>query len=280
MTLLHRFLSFVTTVVWIAFVCACNPDVSNDVEKRALLSRSTPVVRTDLTAKGKSDKEFSVHQRLQMYFGGKEIQPTGILNNVDPNKKSLELEGLTLTWLYEIDGPLVEFELNGKPITFKGKRSLNESTEGSEFDDMGFIGSWDRVALFETEKGSLALIEFSPHMCSGLMCGLSGYLLYDLKTGAENWFTAYFDEAFHLYDFKGDGTPDYLAISYFGNHRAGNYGHRYEFFSRQDSGAFEVAKDDKGLAYYFKREYQGPWDPYDVKELDSRFEQHWFEKIP
>ena len=280
MTLLNRFLSFVATVVWISFVCACVPNVSNDVEDSAHLSRSTPVVETNPTAKRMSDQEIAVNQRLEMYLGGREIQPTAILNNVDPEKKTLKFERLELTWLYENDGLLVKFAINGKPITFKGKQSLNESTEGSWSDDLGFIGNWDRVRYFETINGNLALFEFSPHMCSGLMCGLTGYLLYDLKTGAESWFTAYFGEAFGLYDFGGDGILDYLAISYFGDHRAGNYGHRYEFYARQDSGDLKVAKDDKGLRDYFKREYQGPWDPYDIRELDSKFDLHWFEKVP
>ncbi|QQS41195.1 MAG: hypothetical protein IPM63_17825 [Acidobacteriota bacterium] len=220
-----------------------------------------------------------VAKTLEDYLRGREIKPTSIFNNEDETRESLRLEKISIAWKTDREKYKLDLVVDGKPIEFQGKKSKGSVFSDSEPIPVEHFNSLDEIAIFELRETSLLAFRFGFQVCSGMSCSVTGYLVLDLKTGAENWFASLgmFDRI-RLFDIKNDGTPDFLVTTYRGAWNSCDYRIGYTAYTRTPDGSFELAIDPKEKAFEIIRRFKCP-DGGNVEEYEEGFEVNWMEEV-
>jgi hypothetical protein len=223
--------------------------------------------------------KMSVKERLEYYFLGTELKPWYIVNNIDPfkEKSDITVGGHRITWKWS-DAEETKIDIDGDVFSLSGKLSLNELEDGGGTREVDFGNVWDQLKLYDLDGRQLIGISIGNHPCTGTGCGVTFFLVYDLKTKSKSFFGSYrIDREFKLYDFGNDGTIDFLSATYSGGSDgvAKEIENIHELFTMDESGTFKLQKDKNGKKYFLKRTFKA--ETY--KELEKKFVNNWVEEI-
>ena len=216
----------------------------------------------------------SVEKKLEVYLYSREIQPSVIVNNTEGNQTEIKLKNNKIKWFS--DEKETRLSINGDLITLKDKSSLNKA-DGDEKINGNIVDSWRDMKLFKINNRKLIGITMDHDFCTGLMCSVSFYLVYDLQTKSKNFFGNFRTDAeMKLYDFGNNGTIDFLSTTNNFTYTPGfEVTHIYNFYTLDEKGIFNLQKDSNQKPYFIKRVFSSDND----EELDDKFEQNWIESV-
>jgi hypothetical protein len=225
--------------------------------------------------------KMSVKERLDHYFLGRELKPWFIVNNLDWDRDTSDttVGGHRIKWTSSYKEE-TKVDIDGDLFSLEGKFSLNkldevESDEGREVD---FANRWSQIKLYDLDGRQLIGISMGSHPCTGTGCGVTFFLVYDLKTKSKSFFGSYrIDHEVKLYDFGNDGTIDFLSGTYSGGSDgiAKEISNIHELYTMDENGNFKPRSDKDGKKYFFKKTFKEK----NYKELDTRFIHNWIEEI-
>ena len=221
----------------------------------------------------------SVKENLEYYFLKTEIEPWYIVNNIDRfNEKSdIMVGGHRIKWASTYKEE-TRIDIDGDTFSLKGKLSLNSLDGDNGVEEVDFANRWDQIKLFHVEDRQMIGISMFNHPCTGIGCGVTFFLVYDLKTKSKSFFGSYrIDRELKLYDFGNDGTIDFLGATYSDRniYKTGEIEQIYGLYTMDEQGNFKVQSDKNGKKYFFKRTFKD--ETY--KELDKKFVHNWVEEI-
>lgn len=226
-------------------------------------------------------QKMSVKERLEGYLMSTELKPWYIVNNLDPSseRSDITVGGHRVEW----NSPYkkeTNIDIDGDVFSLEGKFSLNslEAGEGNEPDKVDFANTWEQIKLYDIDGRQLIGISMGNHPCTGIGCGVTFFLLYDLKTKSKSFFGSYrIDRELKLYDFGNDGTIDFLGATYSDRniYKSGEIEQLYGLYTIGEQGSFNVQSDKNGKKYFFKRTIKEE----NYKELDRKFVHNWVEEI-
>lgn len=217
-----------------------------------------------------------IEKRLERYFYKNEIRPLIAISNTKGNQTEIHLANNKIRWIS--DNKETKIKINNDLFTLEDKLSINSADEDRKIN--GYIANnWDEIKLFNFNGRKLIGIRMGNDPCTGLMCSVCFYLIYDLKTKSKNFFGTFRTEQdVRLFDFENDGTIDYLSTTYIGNVNSVEAQYVYELFTLDEKGNFNIQEDRSNQPYFIKRTFKV--NGYEiVKEIDEKFEQNWIEKI-
>jgi hypothetical protein len=216
----------------------------------------------------------SVEKKLEYYLYGREIKPSVIVNNTEYNQTEIDLENNKIKWIRSEKETKVN--INGDLITIKDKSSLNKADESRKIQG-NIVDNWREIKLFKGNDRKLIGINMGSEFCTGLMCSVSFYLIYDLKTKSKNFFGDFRTGIeMKLYDFENNGTIDFLSTTNDFTYTPGlEIKHIYNLYTLDEKGIFQLQKDSSQNPYFIKRVFSSD----DNKEFHNKFEQNWIEKI-
>jgi hypothetical protein len=128
------------------------------------------------------------------------------------------------------------------------------------------------------EGRQLIGIGMGSHPCTGTGCGVTFFLVYDLKTKSKSFFGSYrVNNEIKLYDFGNNGTIDFLSGTYAGGSDgvAKEIANIHELYTMDENGSFKLQSDKTGKKFFFKRIFK----VNGYKELDGKFVRNWIEEI-
>lgn len=216
----------------------------------------------------------SVEKKLKYYLYGREIKPSLIVNNTERDQTEINLENIKIKWIRSEKETKVS--INGDLITLKDKLSINNADDSRKIQG-NIVDNWREIKLFKVNDRKLIGINMGSEFCTGLMCSVSFYLIYDLKTKSKNFFGDFrTDIEMELYDFGNNGTIDFLSTTNDFTYTPGlEIKHTYNFYTLDEKGIFHLQKDRSQNPYFIKRVFNS--DNYE--EFGEKFEQNWIEKI-
>lgn len=236
-------------------------------EKRTQIPQNTP--RT----KG------LVEKTIENYLLSHEIKPLLVINNEFDDAhiekvKKIKVANHKITLFYSLE--TFKLKIDGDLITLKDKVSLNEATDNGKIEG-DIVNKWYKIKLFKAQGRELIGIEMGQDFCTGLMCSVSFFLVYDLNTKSQNYFGDFrIDNELKLYDFRNDGTIDFLATNNDFTYTPGfEITHVYNFYTLDKKGVFQLQRDKNNKPYFIKRVFSSDND----EEFDNKFEQNWIEEI-
>lgn len=223
--------------------------------------------------------KMSVKERLESYFLGTEIKAWFIVNNPDTfqESSSITFGGHRLIWTSSYKEK-TKIEIDGDLFSLEDKMSLNNLKEGGGIAKVDFANRWDQVKLYDVGGRQLIGISMINYPCTGIGCGVSFFLIYDLKTKSKSFFGSYrIDHEIKLYDFGNDGTIDFLSGTYAGGSDgvAKEIANIHELYTMDEKGGFHLQLDKTGKKFFFKRTFEVE----NYKELEKKFIHNWVEEI-
>lgn len=227
--------------------------------------------------------KITVREGLEDYFIGTEIRPRVIVNNIDAEEFRYGGEIAVGDYRIKWTGSYKEetkIDIAGDVFPLNGKLSLNhlETDPNDEMREVDFANMWDQVKLYEFGDRKLMGISMSNFPCTGIGCGVSFFLIYDLKTKNKTFFGGYrIPGELKLFDFGNDGTVDYLCGIYSGDPHgvAREISNIYELYTMDENGNFQLRHDKNGKKYFIKRTFNAKTSD----EIDRKFETNWLEEI-
>jgi hypothetical protein len=223
----------------------------------------------------------SVKERLDYYFLGRELKPWFIVNNLDWDKENSDIAvgGHRIKWTSSYKEE-TKIDIDGDLFSLKGKFSLNklDEEESDEAREVDFADRWYQIKLYDVNGRQLIGIGMGNHSCTGTGCGVTFFLVYDLKTKSKSFFGSYrIDHEIELYDFGNDGTIDFLSGTYAGasDGVAKEIANIHELYTMDEKGGFKLQLDKTGKKFFFKRTFKA--ETY--KELEKKFIYNWVEEI-
>jgi hypothetical protein len=260
----------------------------------ALLSNSQTL---DVPIRAKQDTLCgpSVSERIRKYFDGEEIRPTQIVNNTDDpgiwisKTSTIKIGNHTIEWIDKVGKLTSEssLKIDGELITLEDKKGVNNADEDQPIRFIS-VGQWDQIKLYKFYDGDIIGLTMLPRMCTGLMCGVSAQLMYDVKTKQKTYFGTFrTDEETRLFRITNENNYYYIAKNFDGD----PHGYTapqvitYELYKREPSGKFVVQKNAAGEKYYIKHtiltdmEFDGDTVEPKKEPLRDKLEQNWIKKI-
>lgn len=237
----------------------------------------------------------SVSERIRKYFDGEEIRPTQIVNNTGDlgrwksKTSTIKIGDHTIEWIDKV-GKLTEessVKIDGELITLKDKKGVNNADEDRpiSFDS---VGQWDQIKLYKLYDLDVIGITMGPRSCTGLMCGVSAQLMYDVKTKQKTYFGTFrTDDETRLFRFTNENDYYYIAKNFDGDPHGDTAPQviTYELYKREPSGKFVVQKNATGEKYYIKHtiltdmEFDGDKVIPNKDLLPDKLELNWIKKI-
>lgn len=216
----------------------------------------------------------SVEKKLEYYLYGREIKPSVIVNNTEEDQTEIDLENNKIKWIRGEKETRVS--INGDLITLKDKSSINDADDRQKING-DIANNWSEIKLFKFKDRKLIGINMYHDFCTGLMCSVSFYLIYDIKTKSKNFFGNFrTDTELKLYDFGNDGTIDFLSTTNNFTYTPGfEVTHIYNFYTLDEKGAFQLQKAKNLKPYFIKRVFNSDND----EEFDNKFKANWIEEI-
>lgn len=252
---------------------------------KSILSKSTK-------SKQIKQKEIPVEKRLEFYFYGRKITPLYVVNNLydfgyENRLKPAKYTILNHTFEWLSDEKEVKFKIDDELISLKDKYNLNNSSyNSSEQKEKIYADIWTQIKFYKFEKDDyigereLIGIEFGPSICTGLMCSVTNYLVYDFKTKSKNFFGGFRRSIdYDLYYFNKESeknTIDFVSTSFDGLHADSKIPdiETFNIYSMNEKGVFKELKNSKGEVFYLKKLLFN-------EELNKpdKLIQNWIEKI-
>lgn len=228
-----------------------------------------------------------IEKKLEKYFDSHEIKPLlTIENDYNGARKNrteeVKVSNHLLTWYYSIKtdrGPTIEtleLKIDDDLITIEDKSSLNGADGGGKISG-NIVNNWRKIKFYKVNGRELIGIEMGNEFCTGLMCSVTFFLVYDLETKSQNFFGDFrIDNELKLYDFGKDGMIDFLGtkndFTYTPGFKVTNI---YSLYTLDKKGIFQLQKDSSRKPYFIKRVFSSN----DDSEFNDKFEQSWIEKI-
>lgn len=226
--------------------------------------------------------KMSVEKKLKFYFRRTEIKPEIIFNNLyfgrrEERKEEIKLLNHRVIWFHSFKETKVK--INDHLISLKDKKTLN-NVWGEGKDNVDFTNKWNQIKFFKFGDRELIGISMHNDPCTGIGCRVQMTLIYDLKTKTANFFGTYrflLDREFGLYDFGNDGKLNFLSGTYEGESEGINdwFLNKYEMFTLNNDGVFQLQSNGKGDPYFMKRVYKEE----NYEKIDEKFEYEWIEEI-
>ncbi len=218
----------------------------------------------------------TVEEKLKSYFYGREIIPSIIVNNTERDQTKINLENNIVEWIRNENETKVR--INDDIFTLKDKKTINGLQDENNFESVDFANDWEQIKLYKFGERQLIGISMDNEPCTGIGCSVAFQLIYDLKTKSKTFFGTYrIEREVNLYDFKNDGTIDYLGKTYSGGSDsvAKEISNVYKLYSIDEKGVFHLQLNNKQTPYFIKRTFE----PEDYSEIDGKFEANWIEEI-
>lgn len=223
----------------------------------------------------------SVEERLKYYFYGSEIVPSIIVNNTESDQTEIQLENNKIEWIRGDNE--VKIKINDDLFTLKDKKTINSLSlsrleQEDDFEAVDFADNWEQIKFYKFGDRQLIGISMGNEPCTGIGCSVTFQLIYDLKTKSKTFFGTYrIEREVNLYDFKNDGTIDYLGKTYIGESDgiAKEISNVYKLYSMNEKGVFHLQLNDKQKPHFIKRTFKAE----SYREIDSKFETSWLEEI-
>lgn len=217
----------------------------------------------------------SIEEKLKYYFYGREIVPSIIVNNTEREQTEIKLENSKIKWIR--GEKETKIKINGDIFSLKNQKTLND-VSGKGKDDVDFADNWEQIKLYRFGDRELNGISMGNEHCTGIGCRVAFQLIYDLKTKSKTFFGTYrIEREVSLYDFRNDGTLDYLGKTYGG----GSDGvikeiiNLYKLYTMDEKGVFHLQLDKNQKPYFMKRTFE----PESYEETNDKFEANWIEEI-
>lgn len=190
----------------------------------------------------------TVEEKLKSYLYGCEIKPSVIVNNTEHNQTKIDLENNKIKWIRS--GQETKVNINGDLVTLKDKSSLNDADDSGKIKGNS-VDNWSEIKLFKVNDRKLIGINMGSEFCTGLMCSVSFYLIYDLKTKSKNFFGDFrTDIEMKLYDFENNGAIDFISTTNdFTNTPGLEIKHIYNFYTLDEKGIFHLQEDRNQKPY-------------------------------
>lgn len=218
----------------------------------------------------------TVEEKLKNYFYGREIVPSIIVNNTERDQIKINLENHVIEWIRGEEE--TKIKINDDIFTLKDKKTINGLQNENNSESVDFANNWEQIKFYKFGERQLIGISMGNEPCTGIGCSVAFQLIYDLKTKSKTFFGTYrIEREVNLYDFKNDGTIDYLGKTYLG----GSDGvtkeiiNFYKLYSIDEKGIFHLQLNNKQKTYFIKRTFE----PEDHREIDGKFEANWIEEI-
>lgn len=218
----------------------------------------------------------SVEEKLKNYFYGREIEPSIIVNNTERDQTEIRLENSKIEWIR--GEKETKIKINDDLFTLKDKKSINGLQQENNIEAVDFANNWEQIKFYKFGDRQLIGISMGNEPCTGIGCSVAFQLIYDLKTKSKTFFGTYrIEREVKLYDFKNDGTLDYLGKTYVGESDgvAKEISNVYKLYSMDEKGVFHLQFNNKQKPYFIKRTFEAE----NYREIDSKFERNWIEEI-
>jgi hypothetical protein len=220
--------------------------------------------------------KLSVEERLKNYFYGREIVPSIIVNNTERDQTKIQLENNKVEWIRNEKD--IKIKINQDLFTLEGKKTINGLQGDNNYEAVNFANNWEQIKFYKFGNRQLIGISMGNEPCTGIGCSVAFQLIYDLKTKTKTFFGTYrIEREINLYDFKNDGTIDYLGKTYIGESDgvAVEINNIYKLYSMDEKGVFHPQFNNKQKPYFINRTFEAE----SYKEIDSKFEANWLEEI-
>jgi hypothetical protein len=223
----------------------------------------------------------SVEEKLKDYFYGREIVPSIIVNNTERDQTEIHLENNKIEWI-RVDKE-IKIKINDDIFSLKDKKTINSLRlspleQDDDYESVDFANNWEQIKFYKFGDRELIGISIGNEPCTGIGCSVSFQLIYDLKTKSKTFFGTYrIEREVNIYDFKNDGTIDYLGKTYVGESDgiAKEIGNVYKLYSIDEKGIFHLQLNSKQKPYFIKRTFEAE----SYREIDKKFESNWIEEI-
>jgi hypothetical protein len=216
----------------------------------------------------------AVEKKFENYLLSREIKPLLTINNDydgvrNEREETIKVSNHKITWFHSFKEARVK--INDDLFSVKNESSLNDADDEAKIDG-NIVNNWDEIKLFKINGRELIGISMGNSPCTGLMCSVSFYLIYDLKTKNKNFFGNFrTDIELKLYDFGKDGTIDFLSSTSNFTYTPGfEITNIYNFYTLNKKGVFQLQKDKNKKPYFIKRVFNSD----NEEEFDDKFEQN------
>lgn len=220
-----------------------------------------------------------VEKKIEHYLLSREIKPKLTIKNDysgvhNEKEETIKVSNHKITWFTSFKE--AKIKIDDDLFSVKDESSLNNADDEAKIDG-DIVNNWDEIKFFKVKDRELIGISMGNSPCTGLMCSVTFFLVYDLKTKSKNYFGDFrVDNELKLYDFGKDGTIDFLAANNNFTYTPGfEITHIYNFYTLDKSGIFQLQKDENQKSYFIKRVFNSDND----EEFNKKFEQDWIEKI-
>jgi len=241
-----------------------------------------PVLEDQIPEPPKDEKKFqpaqikeSVEKKLENYLYGREIVPSIIVNNTEGDQTKINLENTIVEWIR--GEKETKIKINGDLFSLKDQKTINDFENGRK-EDVDFANDWEQIKFYKFGERKIIGISMGNEPCTGIGCSVAFQLIYDLKTKHKTFFGTYrIEREVNLYDFKNDGTIDYLGKTYIGESDgvAKEVSNLYKLYPMDEKGIFHLQLDKNQNPYFIKRFFEAE----SYSEIDKKFEANWIEEI-
>lgn len=249
------------------------PITENEPPEPPLEEKKPKILQNTPRTKGLVEKKF------ENYLLSHKIKPLLTIENDyngarNEREETIKVSNHKVTWFHSFEES--KLKIDDDIITIKDKSSLN-SADSSGKIECKIVNNWRKIKFFKINGRDLIGIEMGNDPCTGLMCSVTFFLIYDLKNKSQNFFGDFrIDYELKLYDFGNNGTIDFLGTNNDFTYTAGmKITHIYNLYTLEKNGNFQLQKDKNKKPYFIKRVFISD----DESEIDDNFEQKWVEKI-
>lgn len=155
---------------------------------------------------------------------------------------------------------------------------MNSLDGEDNYEAVDFADNWEQIKFYKFGDRQLIGISMGNEPCTGVGCSVAFQLIYDLKTKSKTFFGTYrIEREVNLYDFKNDGTLDYLGKTYTGGSDsvAKEINNIYKLYTMDEKGSFRLQLDKNQKPYIIKRIFEAE----SYEEIDNKFDANWIEEI-
>lgn len=260
----------------------------------ALISSSCVRIETKVAAAVR-ECESSIDERLRNHFERFEERPTQIINNTEgisvrSRATNIRLGDHKIEWIETVDKKGVraaEIKVNGDLIKFNGLESINNIDEDSKIE-VNWVNSWHQIRLYKLGDRDLITVEMIQQGCTGIGCGVSVQLIYDLKTKTKSFFGTYrTDSQARLFRFTSEVEYFFVSKSFTGDPHGVTRPAvvTYELYALRPNGQFQLQKTPGGNRYFIKhtvfpdREFEGDTVKQKKQLIPDTLEQNWIKPV-
>jgi len=185
------------------------------------------------------------------------------LENFELGKNTIQIfkkDSFNIDWI----------KINSDKLKVENLKTINPRID-DETEEM-FCNSIQKIKLYNFKSYKFLFIEFTSHPCTGLGCGVSDYLIYDLNNNQLSLFGNFRTADLDFYNFPFNNKINYISTEYQGDFHGATPNHFISrIYSLDNNGKFWLEKDSTGKEYYFEI-ITCPNDG--IKEFE--FKRNWF----